>query len=146
MHNGDECETAGLAAKRSQFVCTVFRIVFLYISDDPVVGPAVKCIEERPKRTTCWSIGNAYVRTYAKRQDHNKDKTQASSDHNTALPFRRRRLTKHHVLRAVADTAASIRGFVLSLVDHTHAAPAEFFDDAVVRDGLADHWREILRP
>ena len=126
MHNGDECETAGLAAKRSQFVCTVFRIVFLYISDDPVVVPAVKCIEERPQRTTCWSIGNAYVRAYAQRQDNNKGKTQASSDHNTDSPFRRRRLTKHHELRAVADTAASILGFVLSLVDHTHAPPPSF--------------------
>ena len=28
---------------------------------------------------------------------------------------------------------------VLGLVDHTHAAPAELLDDAVVRDGLADH-------
>ncbi len=28
---------------------------------------------------------------------------------------------------------------VLSLVDHTHAAAAELLDDAVVRDGLADH-------
>ncbi len=28
---------------------------------------------------------------------------------------------------------------VLGLVDHTHAAPAEFLQDAVVGDGLADH-------
>ena len=28
---------------------------------------------------------------------------------------------------------------VLGLVDHTHAAAAELLDDAVVRDGLADH-------
>jgi len=27
----------------------------------------------------------------------------------------------------------------LGLVDHTHAAAAQFFDNAVVRDGLADH-------
>ena len=31
---------------------------------------------------------------------------------------------------------------VLSLINHTHPAAAEFLDDAVVRDGLADHWRE----
>jgi hypothetical protein len=31
---------------------------------------------------------------------------------------------------------------VLGPVDHAHAAAAESFDDAVVRDGLADHWRE----
>ena len=35
---------------------------------------------------------------------------------------------------------------VLSLVDHTHAAAAELLDDAVVRDGLADHWSTMLRP
>src|ERR1700683_1994246 len=29
---------------------------------------------------------------------------------------------------------------VLSLVDHAHTPAAEFFDDAVVRDGLADHF------
>ena len=28
---------------------------------------------------------------------------------------------------------------VLSLVDHTHPAAAQLLDDAVVRDGLADH-------
>jgi hypothetical protein len=31
---------------------------------------------------------------------------------------------------------------VLSLVNHTHATTAQFLDNAVVRDGLADHWRE----
>ncbi len=30
---------------------------------------------------------------------------------------------------------------VLGAIDHSHAAAAEFFDDAVVRDGLADHRR-----
>jgi hypothetical protein len=39
-------------------------------------------------------------------------------------------------------------GSVLSFIDHAHPATAELFDDAVVRDGLADelgrgtHWRE----
>jgi hypothetical protein len=28
---------------------------------------------------------------------------------------------------------------ILGLIDHTHAAAAQFLDDAVVRDGLADH-------
>ena len=28
---------------------------------------------------------------------------------------------------------------VLGLVDHSHAAATEFFEDAVVRDGLANH-------
>ena len=33
---------------------------------------------------------------------------------------------------------------VFGLVDYAHASAAEFFDDAVVRDGLPDHWAEIL--
>ena len=31
---------------------------------------------------------------------------------------------------------------VFSFIDHAHPAAAELFDDAVVRDGLVDHWRE----
>jgi len=31
---------------------------------------------------------------------------------------------------------------ILGLVDHTHAASAKFFEDAVVRNGLADHGRK----
>src|SRR5260370_39877051 len=34
---------------------------------------------------------------------------------------------------------------VLSLVNNSHAATAEFLDDAVMRDHLADHWSRILR-
>ena len=34
---------------------------------------------------------------------------------------------------------------VLGLVNDAHPAAAELLDDAVVRDGLADHWRQILR-
>jgi hypothetical protein len=33
---------------------------------------------------------------------------------------------------------------VLGLVNHAHAAATELLDDAVVRDGHADHWDEIL--
>jgi hypothetical protein len=32
--------------------------------------------------------------------------------------------------------------YILGLVHHTHPVTAEFLDDAIVRDGLADHWRE----
>ncbi len=35
---------------------------------------------------------------------------------------------------------------VLGLVDDAHAAAAQLLDDAVVRDGLADHWRESYVP
>ena len=31
---------------------------------------------------------------------------------------------------------------IFSLVHHTHSAAAELLDDAVVRDGLADHTQE----
>jgi hypothetical protein len=31
---------------------------------------------------------------------------------------------------------------ILSLVDHTHPDSAQLLDDAVVRDGPSDHWRE----
>jgi len=34
---------------------------------------------------------------------------------------------------------------VLGLVDDTHPSTAELLDDAVVRDGLADHRRRSLR-
>ena len=35
---------------------------------------------------------------------------------------------------------------VLGLVHHTHATAPYLFEDAVVRNYLADHWAEILRP
>jgi hypothetical protein len=34
---------------------------------------------------------------------------------------------------------------ILSFVNHTHPAAAQLLDDAVVRDGLADHRSRILR-
>ena len=41
------------------------------------------------------------------------------------------------------DKAAELD--VLGFVDHTHPAAAELLDNAVVRDGLADHWSRMLR-
>ena len=42
------------------------------------------------------------------------------------------------------DEAAKLG--VLRLVDHTHPAATKLVDNAVVRDGLADHsWRILLR-
>jgi hypothetical protein len=42
------------------------------------------------------------------------------------------------------DPAAEVR--VLRLVNYTHPATTQLLDDALVRDGLADHWAQILRP
>jgi hypothetical protein len=36
--------------------------------------------------------------------------------------------------------------YILSPIDHTHATAAQLLNDAAVRDGLADHWDEILGP
>jgi len=33
---------------------------------------------------------------------------------------------------------------ILGLINHTHPPAAELLDDAVVRDGLASHWAEML--
>src|SRR5215510_504725 len=33
---------------------------------------------------------------------------------------------------------------ILGFVNDTHTTASELFDDAVVRDGLADHWAEML--
>jgi hypothetical protein len=41
------------------------------------------------------------------------------------------------------DKAAQTR--VFSLVDNAHATATQLLDDAVVRDGLADHQGQILR-
>ena len=34
---------------------------------------------------------------------------------------------------------------IFRLIDHAHAATTQLLDNAVMRDGLADHWRRILR-
>jgi hypothetical protein len=36
----------------------------------------------------------------------------------------------------------SVQGYIFSLVDDTHPAPAQLLDDAVVRDGLADQMKK----
>jgi hypothetical protein len=49
VQNVDEREAPSLAAERGQSVGIVFRVVFFYISGDPVVVSAIECIEEGPK-------------------------------------------------------------------------------------------------
>jgi hypothetical protein len=56
----------------------------------------------------------------------------------TAKAFQRLRVFRHFVWQEFKGDKSAEFG-VLSLVDHPHAAAAEFLDNAVVRDGLADH-------
>ena len=44
-----------------------------------------------------------------------------------------------NIVRQEFESDEAAKFGVLGLVDHTHAAATEFLDDAVVRDGLADH-------
>ena len=50
-----------------------------------------------------------------------------------------------HFVRQELQGDKTVQPCVLSLVDDAHATAAKFFDDAVVRDGLADHCSRILR-
>ena len=49
-----------------------------------------------------------------------------------------------HFVRQEFDGNETAEFEVLGLVNDTHPATAEFFDDAVMRDGLPNHWAEIL--
>src|SRR5256885_5533526 len=44
-----------------------------------------------------------------------------------------------YFFRQELQSHESAKARVLGLIDNTHAAAAEFLNDAVVRDGLADH-------
>src|SRR5579862_408355 len=44
-----------------------------------------------------------------------------------------------NVLRQELEGNKAMQAGVLGLVDHTHSAAAQFLDDAVMRDRLADH-------
>jgi hypothetical protein len=44
-----------------------------------------------------------------------------------------------YIIRQELEGNQAAQLHVLSLVDHTHPTPAQLLDDAVVRDGLADH-------
>src|ERR1700674_3215366 len=47
-----------------------------------------------------------------------------------------------NVLGQELDGDKAMQPSVLSFVNNTHPAATEFLDNAVVRDGSADHWRE----
>jgi hypothetical protein len=44
-----------------------------------------------------------------------------------------------NIVREELQSDKTVELYVLGLVHHTHPAAAEFFDDAIVRNGLADH-------
>ena len=46
------------------------------------------------------------------------------------------------VIRQKLQGDKPVQGYVLGLVNDTHAAATQLLNDAVVRNGLADHWRE----
>ena len=50
-----------------------------------------------------------------------------------------------HILRQEFQSDKAMQSRVLGFVDHTHPATAELLDNAVVRDGLADHGGAELR-
>ena len=49
-----------------------------------------------------------------------------------------------YVVRQELEGYESVQPGVFGLVDHTHTATAEPLDDAVVGDGLTDHWAAML--
>jgi hypothetical protein len=50
-----------------------------------------------------------------------------------------------YLVRQKLQGDEAVQLYILGLVDHTHPAATELLDEAVVRDGLADHWALILR-
>src|SRR5258708_39692484 len=48
-----------------------------------------------------------------------------------------------YVVGEELESHKAIEFYILSLVDHAHAAAAEFLDNAVVRDDLADHQKML---
>jgi len=50
-----------------------------------------------------------------------------------------------YVIRQELERNETAELGVLGLVNDAHAAAAELVDDVVARNGLADHWRQILR-
>src|ERR1700687_4589142 len=58
-----------------------------------------------------------------------------------AKAFQRLRVARQFIGQEFQGDEATKLG-VLSFIDHAHAATAKLLDDAVVRDGLADHAQE----
>jgi len=47
-----------------------------------------------------------------------------------------------HIVWQELECDETAQAGVLSLIDHAHPAATYLFEDAVVRNGLADHWAE----
>ena len=56
--------------------------------------------------------------------------------------WRERLRVVRYVLRKKLQGDEAPKFSVFSRVDYTHTSAAQLLDDAVARDGLADHWRE----
>ncbi len=63
----------------------------------------------------------------------------------TLKPAKRLRIARHFV-RQKLQGDETMQPSVFGLIDNTHSAATELLDDAIVRDGLADHCARILRP
>ncbi len=50
-----------------------------------------------------------------------------------------------YIVRQELQRRKAAEFHILGLINHTHSAPAEFLDDAVVRDGLADQVTSLRR-
>ena len=50
------------------------------------------------------------------------------------------------VVRQKLQGDKAMQGYIFGLIDNTHSATTQLLDDAVVRDCLADHWRESYVP
>src|SRR5215469_15530602 len=105
VHNRHEYKAAGLAAKRSQSVCTVFRVVFLNIGSDSVMVLTIKCIEKCLQCATSWGIRRTYISVYAKGHDK-KDDTQHSSCDKGAISYCwPKQFSEHHDLSVFERTS-----------------------------------------
>jgi hypothetical protein len=51
-----------------------------------------------------------------------------------------------HFFRKEFQGDKAMQAGVVGLINDAHPAPTEFLSDAVMRNGLPDHTREILRP
>jgi hypothetical protein len=49
-----------------------------------------------------------------------------------------------NIVRQELQSHKAVEFYILRFVNNTHPAAAEFFDDTVMRDRLADHWAEML--